>query len=113
MSSKRIITIIIISDSIFSSPHSPLALDAIGWKYYFVFLAILVMMIVDVWFTYPETRGRTLENIAWLFDGEEAHVGIVTADQTLKNTESSEGEPKVAEFEDVKSQNGVADEKKV
>ncbi|KAH8841771.1 hypothetical protein MCOR27_010563 [Pyricularia oryzae] len=97
----------------FNTFVNPLALDAIGWKYYFVFLAILVMMIVDVWFTYPETRGRTLENIAWLFDGEEAHVGIVTADQTLKNTESSEGEPKVAEFEDIKSQNGVADEKKV
>lgn len=71
------------------------------------------MMIVDVWLTYPETRGRTLENIAWLFDGEEAHVGIVTADQTLKNTESSEVEPKVAEFEDIKSQHDAVGEKKL
>ncbi|TLS25399.1 hypothetical protein PpBr36_07776 [Pyricularia pennisetigena] len=97
----------------FNTFVNPLALDAIGWKYYFVFLAILIMMIVDVWLTYPETRGRTLENIAWLFDGEEAHVGIVTADQTLKNTESSEAEPRVAEFEDVKSQHGADSEKKV
>ncbi|KAF5522402.1 Lactose permease [Colletotrichum aenigma] len=70
----------------FNTFINPIALDAIQWKYYFVFVAILVAMLVTVWFTYPETRGRTLESIAWLFDGDEANVGIATAENTLKST---------------------------
>ncbi|KAF9871048.1 sugar transporter [Colletotrichum karsti] len=70
----------------FNTFINPIALDAIQWKYYFVFVAILVAMLISVWFTYPETRGRTLESIAWLFDGEDANVGIVTADNTFKST---------------------------
>lgn len=69
----------------FNTFVNPIALEAIAWKYYFVFVVILIAMLVTVWFTYPETRGRTLENIAWLFDGEHANVGIVTAENTLKS----------------------------
>ncbi|KAJ0161217.1 Lactose permease [Colletotrichum tanaceti] len=71
----------------FNTFINPIALDAIQWKYYFVFVAILVAMLVSVWFTYPETRGRTLENIASLFDKEEhasSSVGVVLAEDKLK-----------------------------
>ncbi|KAF5521712.1 Lactose permease [Colletotrichum aenigma] len=51
---------------------NPIALDAIGWKYYFVFLVILVVMIATVWFYYIETRGLTLEQIAALCDQDDA-----------------------------------------
>ena len=70
----------------FNTFVNPVALEAIAWKYYFVFVVILIAMLVIVWFTYPETRGRTLESIAWLFDGDNANVGIVTAENTLKST---------------------------
>ncbi|TEA16386.1 Lactose permease [Colletotrichum sidae] len=70
----------------FNTFINPIALDAIQWKYYFVFVIILVAMLVSVWFTYPETRGRTLESIAWLFDGDRAGVGLVTAESALKTT---------------------------
>jgi hypothetical protein len=49
-------------------------LDAIGWKYYFVFIAVLVVMLITVYLFYPETRGYTLEQVAVLFDGEDAGV---------------------------------------
>ncbi|KAJ8113258.1 hypothetical protein OPT61_g4577 [Boeremia exigua] len=49
-----------------------IALDAIGWKYYFFFIAVLTIMIITVYFTYPETRGHTLEQMAVLFDKEDA-----------------------------------------
>ncbi|TDZ61648.1 Lactose permease [Colletotrichum trifolii] len=61
--------------------------DESGCKYYFVFLVVLVIMIVSVWFGYPETRGRTLENVAFLFDGDGAEVGPGTASGALKQAE--------------------------
>jgi hypothetical protein len=69
----------------FNTFVNPIALDAIQWKYYFVFLAVLVAMVFSVWFKYPETRGLTLENVAWLFDGEQANVGLVSAKEVLED----------------------------
>ncbi|KAL3450805.1 sugar transporter [Aspergillus insuetus] len=51
---------------------NPIALGAIGWKYYIVFVVILVVVIVTVWFLYPETKGYTLEEMATIFDGDNA-----------------------------------------
>jgi MFS family permease len=48
----------------------PIALTEIGWKYYIVFCVILTTMFLVVYFFYPETKGRTLEEIAEIFDGE-------------------------------------------
>ncbi|KAH6622004.1 sugar transporter [Boeremia exigua] len=49
-----------------------IALDAIGWKYYFFFIAVLVVMLITVYLTYPETRGHTLEQMAVIFDKDAA-----------------------------------------
>lgn len=73
----------------FNTFVNPVALESIQWKYYFVFLAVLVIMIISVWFYYPETRGRTLENMAYLFDGDAAEVGTGTASGALKEAEAS------------------------
>lgn len=53
---------------------NPIALAAIGWKYYIVYVIILVVILITVWFCYPETRGRSLEEMAVIFDGDEAAV---------------------------------------
>lgn len=52
----------------------PIALEAIGWKYYVVFAVLLVGITVTVWFFYPETKGHTLEEMTVVFDGENAAV---------------------------------------
>lgn len=74
----------------FNTFVNPIALDAISWKYYFVFLAVLIAMVVSVWFMYPETRGLTLENVAWIFDGDQADVGAVSAKEVLESEKGSD-----------------------
>lgn len=56
----------------FNTFVNPIALEAIGWKYYFVFLAVLIAMGFTAYFFYPETRGHTLEQMAVIFDGPSA-----------------------------------------
>ncbi|CAG8922444.1 unnamed protein product [Penicillium salamii] len=57
---------------IFNTLVNPIALGAIQWKYYIVYIALLVLILVVVYFTYPETRRHSLEEIALIFDGDEA-----------------------------------------
>lgn len=49
-----------------------LALEQLGWKYYILFCVLLLLWIVFVWFVIPETKGHTLEQMAVVFDGEDA-----------------------------------------
>ncbi|EXK27731.1 hypothetical protein FOXG_10233 [Fusarium oxysporum f. sp. lycopersici 4287] len=49
-----------------------IALGSIDWKYYFTYIVFLTAFLVIAYFFYPETRGRTLEQIAYIFDREDA-----------------------------------------
>ncbi|KAI7653258.1 general substrate transporter [Hortaea werneckii] len=49
---------------------NPIGMENLGWKYYIVFCCLLVLFTVVVWFTFPETRGHSLEEIAEVFDGQ-------------------------------------------
>jgi MFS family permease len=57
---------------LFNSFVNPIALDAIHWKYYIVYIALLVLILVCIYVMYPETRGHSLENMAAIFDGDGA-----------------------------------------
>ncbi|RKK84941.1 hypothetical protein BFJ71_g14338 [Fusarium oxysporum] len=56
----------------FSGFVNPVALDAIGWKYYIVFICALVVWGLIFYFFYPETRGLSLEEVCQIFDGKSA-----------------------------------------
>ncbi|KAH7025701.1 general substrate transporter [Microdochium trichocladiopsis] len=58
--------------AVFNMFVNPIALQSIGWKYYFVFIVFLVAFLLTAYFCYPETRGRTLEQMAFIFDGDDA-----------------------------------------
>ncbi|KZO96549.1 general substrate transporter [Calocera viscosa TUFC12733] len=58
----------------FNSYVNPIGLDNIGWKYYFVYVAWLPVEVITIFFFYKETKGRTLEELAVIFDGEAAAV---------------------------------------
>ncbi|KIM63741.1 hypothetical protein SCLCIDRAFT_1213888 [Scleroderma citrinum Foug A] len=51
---------------------NPFALDALGWKYYLVLDCLLAVEFVFLWFFLVETKDRTLEETAAVFDGEDA-----------------------------------------
>lgn len=59
---------------------NPIGLADLAWKFYFVYIVILVIEVGCIWFLFVETKGPTLEEIAILFDGKEARVskGIET-----------------------------------
>lgn len=46
---------------------TPVGIANIGWKLYIVFCILNWASILVVWFWYPETAGRTLESIDFLF----------------------------------------------
>lgn len=54
---------------LFTTFAIPIGLESIGWKLYCVFVAWVVVEGVVVWWTFPETKGPTLEEIAVIFDG--------------------------------------------
>lgn len=76
--------------NMFNTFVNPIALDAIGWKYYFVFVAVLIAYEFTVYFTYPETRGHTLEEMAVLFDKDAAMVDPLTDETDQKNGSSEQ-----------------------
>lgn len=72
---------------------NPVALAALAWKYYFVYIACLISFVAIIWFLFPETKGRSLEEIAEVFDGPaaetEAHRQASVA--TLEGLKGSSG----------------------
>ncbi|KZT56004.1 general substrate transporter [Calocera cornea HHB12733] len=63
---------------IFNQYANPIALGAIGWKYYIVYDCVLACEIVFMFLYCVETKNRTLEETAALFDGEDK-VELLTA----------------------------------
>ncbi|UOH83888.1 hypothetical protein LQV05_006626 [Cryptococcus neoformans] len=49
---------------------NPIGLSNISWKYYIVYDCILVLFLFLQWLLFPETKGRTLEEIREIFDKE-------------------------------------------
>ncbi|KAM0748181.1 general substrate transporter [Meredithblackwellia eburnea MCA 4105] len=47
---------------------NPIALKALVWKYYGVYLAIQLFYIVIIYFFFPETKGHTIEEVSMIFD---------------------------------------------
>lgn len=57
---------------IISSFCNSIAMDRIGWHYYIVFCVLLALIVVNTYFFFPETKGHSLEEVALIFDGEQA-----------------------------------------
>ncbi|KAM3578218.1 hypothetical protein VKS41_009358 [Umbelopsis sp. WA50703] len=57
--------------NVFNGFANPVALTAIGWKYYIVWVCILVSNFFLVYFFYPETKGLSLEEVSMKFDKDQ------------------------------------------
>ncbi|GJN94619.1 hypothetical protein Rhopal_007702-T1 [Rhodotorula paludigena] len=54
----------------FNAFVNPIAMDAIAWKYYTVYIVLLAAQLVFAYFTFPETRGLSNEEICDYWDGQ-------------------------------------------
>lgn len=52
----------------FNQYVNPVAFMALQWKYYIVYVGCLVFFLAMVYFFFPETKGRSLEEVARIFD---------------------------------------------
>ncbi|KAL1891936.1 hypothetical protein Sste5346_007280 [Sporothrix stenoceras] len=83
---------------------NPIAFNAITWKYYGVYLALISLVLVIIYFQFPETRNLTIEEIAVIFDGDRAfggHGGEVMMGGVATTTIQHDGDLKKGENENV------------
>ncbi|EKV07410.1 hypothetical protein PDIG_72710 [Penicillium digitatum PHI26] len=59
---------------------NPIALAAIHWRYFTVYLACLVIFGVTIYFLFPETKGLSLEEVARIFEKEKTYQVETPAD---------------------------------
>ncbi|KAK4560363.1 hypothetical protein LTR86_005559 [Recurvomyces mirabilis] len=64
---------------------NPIGLENIGWRYYIVFCCLLVIFLTVTYFTFPETRGYSLEEIAEVFDGPSARPDTAAIERKLSD----------------------------
>jgi hypothetical protein len=58
------------------------AIATIGWRYFVVFICLTAVTVVIIYFYYPETKGRSLEELAELFgDPVAVHLTMATEEE--------------------------------
>ena len=77
---------------------NPVGLENIGWRYYIVYVAVLVVESFIAYGWFLETKGKALEEIAVIFDGESADV---TRDSDIKSKGFGNELPTTLEQENV------------
>lgn len=55
----------------FNQYVNPIGIQNAGWKYYLSYVIWLAFEVLFVFFMFPETSGRTLEELAFIFEGKE------------------------------------------
>ncbi|KDR84409.1 hypothetical protein GALMADRAFT_1340873 [Galerina marginata CBS 339.88] len=50
---------------------NPIGIANAGWKYYISYCIFLLFEVVFIFFLFPETSGRSLEELAFLYEGDE------------------------------------------
>jgi Na+/melibiose symporter-like transporter len=71
----------------FNTFVNPIGMDGAGWKYLIMYIVMICVEIVTIYFFYPETQGRTLEELAFCkhFPGTKVRVeGVANEMQCLR-----------------------------
>jgi len=68
----------------FTNFINPIGMDGAGWKYLIMYIAMICLEILTIYFFYPETYGRTLEELSFLFEDEElVDKQVVAVEKTI------------------------------
>jgi hypothetical protein len=65
---------------------NPIGMENIGYKYYIVFCCLLAVFLAVTYFVFPETKGRSLEEIADIFDGPRAATDTQMTEKQMNKT---------------------------
>ncbi|TRM63692.1 general substrate transporter [Schizophyllum amplum] len=90
---------------IFNQYVNPVALKAIAWKYYLVYVCWIAFEIAFIYRYVIETKGKSLEETAALFDGEDAEIHI--ADAAQRQAEGVIGKTPLNDAEKQSSQHSI------
>ncbi|KAL2106500.1 hypothetical protein VUR80DRAFT_6646 [Thermomyces stellatus] len=80
---------------IFNTYVNPIGLEKLAWKFYFVYIAVLVIEVTVIYFYFVETAGYPLEEIARVIDGDDSAAAMVADGATGKEVEEK-GDEKAA-----------------
>lgn len=78
--------------SFFTGYVNPVAMDNIGWRYYIFAIAVLAVEVVFAWWYLPETKGKGLEEIGEIFDGDELATGAQAITKHHKEQQNAAGD---------------------
>jgi len=79
----------------FSTNVNPIALDHIGWKFFAIYCGWITFEFIIVFLFYPETHGRTLEELAFLFEDKElADKAVAAVEKQIHSDETLHVEDK-------------------
>lgn len=68
----------------FNTFVNPIGIAEAGWKYYISYVVFLAYEVVFIYFLFPETSGRSLEELAFLYEEDEAKKQRELVAQDLK-----------------------------
>ncbi|GAB0136370.1 hypothetical protein EsDP_00004671 [Epichloe bromicola] len=80
--------------SIFGGYVNPIGLENIGWKFYIYYCVWVTFIFVIVYFFFVETAGPTLEELAFLFDAEDAKMHMMEATKRLDDPATQQADEK-------------------
>ncbi|KAF2743159.1 putative lactose permease [Sporormia fimetaria CBS 119925] len=84
----------------FSTNVNPLALTAIDWKYMAIYCGWIAFEFIFIFFFYPETHGRTLEELAFLFEDKElADKAVAAVEKEIQEVEHGGGKGSTTVYE--------------
>ncbi|KAH8804504.1 general substrate transporter [Xylogone sp. PMI_703] len=83
----------------FNQYVNPIALREIQWRYYFMYIGVLIAVIAFIFFYVPETKGRSLEEVAGIFDGK--YADAFSHPILVASTKGEEDGPRVSAVEAV------------
>ncbi|TVY41674.1 High-affinity glucose transporter [Lachnellula subtilissima] len=72
----------------FTTFINPIGMDGAGWKYLIMYIAMICLEILTIYFFYPETQGRTLEELTFLFEDKALEEKAVVAVEKTIHHES-------------------------
>lgn len=58
---------------------NPIGLENLDWKYLIIYVVWLCFEVVFIYFLFPETYGKTLEELTFLFESEKTDRELLAA----------------------------------